>query len=238
MHILDLMKNHPHNYEGIQPYIFEKSDKEKSFVEPTDEILASPFPKFSIEIDGDAITSSFGSFETNIIYCEELAPDDYLFIIDMCAMGQAMYMEFTSSLVKVYQNQQLVKTETSSDIYNEYKGLVKHYLDRLRAGKLGLTNAAGKAKYKADGKKHTYKPNNVIYCSNKKFKGDKNAPKSRNYPNVRWQESWTVEAHWRRISPDKLGLDRYGNRTVMGLTWIDNYAKGEGSLMFKIRKVK
>jgi len=34
-----------------------------------------------------------------------------------------------------------------------------------------------------------------------------------------------------------LGMDRYGERTVKGYTWVGHYIKGDGDVVGKIRKV-
>lgn len=46
--------------------------------------------------------------------------------------------------------------------------------------------------------------------------------------------SWIVRGHYRRLhNPNSFGMDRYGNRTLQGKTWIAPYRKGDESLPIK-----
>ena len=239
MHVLRLMKEHNYDYTGIQPYIFEPSDEETTHLFPYEGIIASPFPKFSIELNKRPLTSMFDTFQTNVIFCEELGVDDYFFIIDQCIGTNQFYIEVTKDKLSVFKDGKLAKTQPAGTAYEKYKRLVHIYLERLRACRWGLVNSTGKAKYKNSlNQKCTYVPKDVIYVSNTEKKA-KSTPRDINQTQrVRWQESWDVEAHWRKINQDSLGLDRYGDRCVKGYTWICNYEKGEGAKILKTRKVR
>ena len=238
MKILELMKNHQHDYTGVQPYVFEPSDEPQTHLHPYDGHLASPFPKFSIELNGKALTNQSGTFKTEVIYCEEIGVDDYLFILDHQVMDTYVVIEVTQNKMVAFKDGVKAMEQHPGTAYEQYKRMVQNYLERLRSGSWGLYNASGKAKYKNNlGQKKTYIPKDVIYISNKKHNDINKAPTPRGVQSIRWQESWEVQAHWRKISPDSLGLDRYGKRRVKGYTWICNYDKGEGAKLFKVRKV-
>lgn len=51
--------------------------------------------------------------------------------------------------------------------------------------------------------------------------------------------AFKVRGHWRTLhNPKTIGLDRNGQRTVLGSTWIKEYIKGEGDLIKRVRVIK
>lgn len=246
MEILKLINNVDGvDFIGVQPYVFTPSGKPMSDLpEHASEILASPFPKFSIEMDGGLPLTSDGNNGaiSTVLYCEELAPDDYKFIITMTTprVGVKGYVTTTKDTYTMVANINNKFTSKSGDgnvVYNQYKNLVHNMLSRLRDRKnrIGLVNEPGRAKYKdTAGKKQFYKPKGVIYC------GPRNEARGNSSSGspITWKHSWTVSAHWRRLAnPNSIGMDRYGERTVEGYTWIDHYQKGCGDVVGKVRKV-
>jgi len=240
MKIIKLMQSVPLDYTGIQPFLFEKTNEPMSHIELTEEILASPFPKFSIEIDNGSLTSNASGtdFQIGVVYCHELTVDEYMFIYSISAAGKIYYAETTQDYNKIWSDGKIIKEEGASPVYEEIKGIVHYQLQRLQKGGIGVVNTGHKAKFKdANGRKHTYKSSDVIYVSNtKKMQEEKNH--NIKTKGISWKESWAVSAHWRRIQPDSLGVDRENKRTVKGFTWISNYMKGDGAERFKVRKVK
>jgi hypothetical protein len=241
MKIIQLMQAIPLDYTDIQPFLFEKSDKPIIPVKQTDDILASPFPKFSIEIDNGWLTSnhSGGDFKIGVIYCTEIEVDLYQFAYSITTSRQVFHTTVTKNKCEVWKNNKMIKTEqTSSEMYENIKGIVYYQLQKLQKSGLGVVNTGEKAKFKDyTGRKHTYKSSNVIYVANNKHpqeaKKDNIITKG-----INWHESWSVAAHWRRILPESLGLSRKGVREVKGFTWVSNYRKGEGTEQLKVRKVK
>lgn len=243
MHILKLINSTPHDFSGVQPFIFEPT---LSSIQPieldVDTTIAPPFPKFSIELSDKALTSDGNNnMKTFVLYCEELSADNYLFILDVNieshGQSQQLYLQVTKKATAAYYNGALQKSEPGPGAYNEYYALMVHYLNRVYQQHWGFVNKAGKAKYKDHaGTKATYKPTDVIYVSSESRKTSKNAPTTRQ--NVRWQDTWQVICHWRKISPDSLGLNRNGERVEKGRTFISSYTKGTGAPVLKARKIK
>lgn len=243
MHILKLINSTPHDFSGVQPFIFEPTQTPTQPIElDVDTTLAPPFPKFSIELSDRALTSDGNSnMKTFVMCCEELSADNYFFILDINiespGQNQKLYLHVTKDSTTAYRNGLLQSTQPGSGAYKEYYALMIHYLNRVYQHHWGLTNKAGKAKYKdRAGIKSTYKPTDVIYVSNVARKTSKTAPSTKQ--TVRWQDTWQVICHWRKISPDSLGLNRHGERVEKGRTFISSYTKGTGAPVLKARKIK
>lgn len=238
MKFTDLANSVDHDFTDVRPYVFELKG-EQSHLERTDDILASPFPKFSVELDGDWLTTAEddGDFRTGVVYCEELGVDRYLFIVSMEVRGQTLYLKVTPDSVSNYKDGKFVLVEKTSIMYESTKAIVHTQLKKLHSGRIGLVNYAGKARFKTkEGVKSVYKPNDVIYVSNTK-RSVENA-NGRSPKGVVWQDAWEVGSHWRKISDDSLGLNRLGERTEKGYTWIKSYTKGpDKELKKKTRKV-
>lgn len=49
--------------------------------------------------------------------------------------------------------------------------------------------------------------------------------------NIQWDFSWRVRGHWRYYKDPKMGLNREGERTETGRTWVSEYIKNEGKEM-------
>lgn len=52
---------------------------------------------------------------------------------------------------------------------------------------------------------------------------------------IEWKHSWLVVGHWRKIKG--IGKDRYGNRVIVGKTWVIPTVKGVGVFIEKLRMV-
>ena len=74
--------------------------------------------------------------------------------------------------------------------------------------------------------------------------GEKNENVSNKYSKIRvtgsleYSYSFHVRGHWRRIDEKTYGKDRNGNYNVAGYTWVNEYMKGEGELVKRIRVIK
>lgn len=56
---------------------------------------------------------------------------------------------------------------------------------------------------------------------------------------IEYSHAFTVRGHWRTLeSTESIGKDRTGNRNVKGYTWVNEYVKGDGELVKKIREIK
>lgn len=229
------------DFTGVQPYVFAPTNTPTAELDKHEsEILASPFPKFSIENEGDRplTLDENGRWHTDVIYCEELSPDNYRFILNINNSYAIVDKIGITFLIDGKVSRRAKHSSDDHHAYNQYKNLVHISLARLhdRTNRVGLINETGRAKYKdASGDKVIYKPRGVIYCG--KRKSGRGTTHS-GVPIV-WKEAWSVAAHWRRLAnPESLGLDRYGERCVKGFTWIGHYHKGDGEIVGKIRKVK
>lgn len=245
MHILKLMRSLPRDYTGIQPYIFA-SDSNMApahLAMDNGEILASPFAKFSIELEDDKPLTTDdvnNSFRTMCLYCEELGPDDYFFAFDMHVNGHYQVFTVDSENLIAWKDGEVVKKQKSGNAYFQYRTLAKKHIEKMHSRKFGLVNKSGKTKFKdASGRNQRYVPKDVIYCSltSKKQKSAGNDV-STNSGRVRWMESWSVTAHWRPISPDSLGKNRAGERVVKGRTFVGEYYKGQGRDFLRTRVIK
>ena len=235
------------DFTGIQPFVFEIDDEQplgKGYVDlpegsesgtPFEQtklvedefILASPFPKFSVEYDfGGFHFEGFGDLVVGCFYCEEVGVGEYhilVQLIDVAGGHSAQYIYVNSS--------------TNSLMYKRFMSLIRDLLERLTTQKHGLVNYSGKVFLRNAVKKRAeYKPRNVIYIQSKKGKARE---KTETNNKIRWQSAWLVRAHRRRLAnPDSLGPNRQGVRAVKGFTWLAQYQKGDSKVPMKIRKVR
>ncbi len=239
LHILELIKVHQYDYSNVRPYVFSPDDSEATPVPETDDVLASPFEVFSIEVDGSNLTVDNGKENVNIncIYCHELSFDKYFFIVKSTAKGQTFIYRVYTDKVEAYSGNELIGEQSTSSMYDHIKSIVSAFLARLHAGKLGVYNTNGKAKFKTkSGKKSVFKASDIIYVR-KRDQIESVSTKTDGKRVVDWQNTWEVTSHWRRIKDDSLGKDRRGERVVKGATWIKSYSKGMGELKMKVRRV-
>lgn len=205
-----------------QPFVFAPTPGPQTKVPRSGTtVLASPFPLFSIEVDGRDLTGCGEGIAIACVLCQELEPDDYLINI------------LVSSPSGKWQTVPVTRVDGA---YAELLDLIHVYIERLYADKQFTTRYGGKARYRnSEGRKKVFKPSNVIYLQGKDYHGV-----SKNHPNGQGltpRSAWDVRAHWRKINPETLGLDRWGERTIYGATWIGCHSKGEGKLTTKVRKV-
>ena len=244
MKVLDAIKQRPdYDYSELQPFVFAPSGGSIVDIPELDEdlILASPFPLFSIELDGIAMTAGEDGVKTLSLICHELAPNEYEFFAHTQNKGNEYLLCVKRNSFTLYKDGQQLGQQSddliaqSTDIYNSYLSLTNLYLERLHNEKTGTTSALGRAKFKVGKQKKIFRPRGVIYVSktiqeNKKFQNKKE---------INWSHNWTVRAHWRKLNnQDSLGLNRLGERVVKGRTWIGSFKKGSDSIgRPKIRKV-
>jgi len=239
MHITRLINYFQHDYTDLHPFVFSHSGEPPIDTSgQTTDVLACPFRTFSIEVDQGMVTSDADKLGCNIstIFCHEITCDQYEFIA-LVEMGKSNEFVFhtTKSGVDCYDDGKLIRRESGSSIYESFKVIVENFLKRLHKEKKGKFNTSDKAKFKNKaGVKQTYKANGVIYVSNTP---DSPRPKSTVARTVEWLGSWEVIEHWRKIKPDSYGVDRDGQRTVLGRTFIKTYSKGEGEKIIKARKI-
>lgn len=244
------------DFTGVQPFVFDalasKSERVALSGDEDTEVLASPFQKFSIEMaegvlssyDGkEVLAAQFQKFSTEIakdvissnktifqivcIYCHELSVGRYHIMVQIVIDNVVKYMSFSPG-------DTIVPTEVSDYIM----ALVNSMLERLKTSRHGLINYSGKAKFKtAAGKKAIYKPTDVIYVGG--GKGSSEPTHTKGGHNIRWQTTWPVMAHWRRLkNPESMGIGRTGRRDVKGWTWLNHYNKGDGAVKMKVHRVK
>jgi len=240
MKFVDLVNAVSYDFTEVRPYVFENSNEPQNEVQQNSDIIASPFVKFSIELDSGWLTTAkdSGDFKIGVIFCEELSVDDYVFIVGMEVMGNPLYLRVTQSGVQKYSNGVFVWATSDRVMYDNTRSIVHSQLAKLHSGRIGLVNYGRKAKFKnSEGRKKVYKAKDVIYISN-----SKNVDKvegNRVTKGIVWQDAWEVGAHWRRIGKDSLGLNRYGERVEKGYTWLKSYPKGPDRMIkTKVRKVK
>lgn len=221
-----------YDFSDVQPFVFSIEDMaEVEFEEDKDSILACPFQKFSIEVDGynGLVGSNFNRDGTDAeliarcIIVNEISPNvyDLLVLAEIWVDGEKV-----NEFVINYPPER-------NDITGEFRPVIREYLNRLHSSDNGTFVGSGKTKYRFRGNKAVFRPRSVIYV------GKKNKQKVTNGGNtIDWSNSWNVMAHWRRLSdPESVGLDRSGNRSAVGYTWISSYVKGDGPISNKVRVV-
>lgn len=239
MKITRLMNIFPHDYSDMHPFVFSHSGEPPIDTSgQTADILACPFRTFSIEVDRGMVTSDADGLGCNIstIFCHEISCDEYEFIaLVEVAKTTEIVFHTTRDSVDCYQNGELVNQRTDTSIHESFKVIVSNFIKRLHREKKGKFNTSSKAKFKdRSGQKKTYKGTGVIYVSNRP---DSPRSSSSMVKKVEWLGSWEVMEHWRKIKPESIGVDRDGNRTVLGRTFIKTYSKGEGEKIIKTRKI-
>lgn len=205
------------DFTGMKPFVFRPSGKPKSHIEETgEEILASPFPFFSIEVEGKYISDTNG-IGIACITCLELAPDDYKFSFMGTTEGRYV----------------VVNVKKGEEVYLSILAMVKLFLDRLHDEKKGLINGGSHARYKdSQGQKQSFKTNDIIYVARTLNANSQTIGGQK----IRHIKGWTVRSHWRKIAGK--GIDRLGERTVEGYTWIPSHVKGDEKMLNnKVRKV-
>ncbi len=247
---LDFLKMLPlidEDMSHLQPFVFKSKDELATDVpRAEDEVLACPFPLFSIELEDIALTctESYSKMEIGVniqaIICKEIAPAKYIFwTYNKVTFGDGR-QDFISMKVTedgVSTNNKSMKSDM--EMYNSCLDIVSCYIDRMHGEKFGTFDANGRAKIKIGKRKAIYKPKSVIYVtphSGKKYRANTKAQGSRA---IHWDHAWTVRSHWRRLAnADSLGKDRMGERKVKGYTFVGSYNKGDGIEILKIRRVK
>jgi len=219
------------------PFVFKATEGRTIgdlFESESGSVLACPYPKFSIEVEGNAMVTAPASeaerpIGISCIHCTELAPDDYELVI----LTENLE-ERTSKVVK------LTKGKHHNDIelkaYNSIIPIVNDFLNRLNINKSGMVRATGHQKYRYQGQRLDYRPNEIIYIGDSRK--SKQSSETSTGESIDWDMSWNVRAHWRRLhNPETMGIGRTGLRDVVGYTWISNHKKGEGELREKVYMV-
>lgn len=229
----------------LQPFVFKsKNDELRDVPKSEDDILSTPFELFSIELEDIALTCS--EFDTpdgygvNIqaLICKELSPKEYIFwMYNKITLPTGKFVYKVTKIEKNTITSNNKEKYTNEDMYNSCFDIVSLYMKRLHNEYTGIFDDVGRAKIKYKGKKGFYKPKGVVYVSPKKNKSI--IEKKVHGKTIDWDHVWTVIAHWRRLkNPLSLGLNRLGERTEKGHTFIKSYSKGEGKDLTKIRRVK
>jgi hypothetical protein len=231
------------DFTGVQSFVVETDEESFDAQGAADKVtkegfvLASPFPKFSIEIDRGGIEMADDDDNPTIegimyscFYCEEVGVGVYDIVVQMVDISD---IENGNAYFFYYS----LNSRDGGKLYRYAMSIINNLIERMTNRKHGLVNYRGKVFFKnKHGRKVEYKPRDVIYIH----------PKRAVLPSVtatgnkiRWQSSWLVRSHWRKlINTETLGLSRVGDRIVKGFTWISNYKKGdEKPVKAKVRKV-
>ena len=229
----------------LQPFVFTSTQElEKHVPKSNDDILACPFDLFSIELEDIALTctevdqNNDTGVNIQAIVCKELSPAKYKFW--MYSKVSLSDGTFKHIVVKVDENNCTSGGREYGDnaMYESCMDIVTIYLERLHKEHLGTFNANGRARIKVNGRKALFKPKNVIYVTPKGGKKYRSSVRAQGTKEINWDHVWTVQNHWRRlVNPESLGLNRLGERTEKGYTFIATYSKGEGEELKKVRRV-
>lgn len=235
----ELLKHSPKGMvdpKGTVPFVFSLTEGRVRADIPEDNggaVLACPYPKFSIEMEGEGMVMVADpgdpkQIAISCVHCTEIGPDDYELII----LGH--YIVESNPYARVVK-----LTKAGGKIENAYHSIipvVNDFLNRLNTGKAGTVKVTGHQKYRSHGKRLDYHPNEIIYIG---ASGSRKQPeKTVTGEPIDWSSAWNVRAHWRRLNnPESVGIGRNGLRDVVGFTWISNYKKGEGELCVKPYKV-
>lgn len=261
-HPLELLKfmevNPDMDFDGIQPFVFPDNSAFECLSElelPEDGILASPFPFFSIEVEGgknlhgdigNAIELDEEGWDNcgpTLLVVRELLPGEYDIygffkqdaLITKLQLDGIGLNQVLQAIGKIgcypYQTQHLEKE--GRFYHNQYAiGMVNHYLSLMATSDKALFTPKGSRVKLGSGKgKYIYKPKDVVYVGKK----SKKSVATQRGDRLNWDHSWTVMGHWRRVKG--MGKDRKGERVVEGYTWVVPHVKGDGALVDKVRKV-
>ncbi len=241
MYYTELLKQLPTRIiENCQPYVFVPNGHMERFdipPSPIGTILASPFPIFSYEVDGCYLTSDKNGdgYIIKSIIAEEIGFNDYIFYVASFSNNENNVLVLRKHDSGRLNGKLLLTPDSVA--YQSIFNLTHVYLTRLHNDKIGtFSTSHGRFKYG----RNTYKPKNIIYVSGSKSPTHMKPAQHMAPVMVHHIKGWKVSAHWRRLSDcDSLGMDRYGERTVTGYTWIENYSKGDIThIATKIRRVK
>ena len=242
LYVTQIVKCIPDDYTNMQPYVFSAANKHPVPLDDVDEILAPPFALCSIEVEKGLLSSGgHGSLGVNLrcLVAREITFNEYVFNCSMEVNGGVSFLKVSSDKIEIWNNQKLVTTldgEQVDIMYDFLKNIFYQFIARFHASRIGLFNTTDKAKYKdSTGRNCTFKGLQISYISEKKPSGEHALPKR---SNIKWIQTTKVIKHWRRISPESLGVDRKGERCVPGWTFIDEYTKGEGRALIKTRRIK
>lgn len=205
-----------------QPFVFEPTSVDNPHLPtPKSDILACPFPVFTLEYDRTYLTVDYDTgVNISAILCSENEPGDYTFH----ALIDSPYGEHILTVTK--------ENEAKS-AYPNLLALCELLIERMYTHKRGTVSLPGKAKIK--GHRAPFKPNACIYIANRPNTTTSEPDSLLNGRKVAWSNSWLVRAHWRRIAGK--GLNRFGERVVNGYTWIKEHQKGAGEVKLKVRKL-
>ena len=212
--------------------------------EDRETILASPWPIFSLEVEGknnfvtiDDMSELGVQVNIEAILCIEKGPGKYEFVIN-----SLMTVRGNLGAKPVYKTRAIdhkVTSEIERKAYFSLVNLVNEYLERMYSNDLGFIEKKnfGKSVYKYKKTKSYYKPKNVIYVSKKTRSSSSTTTRTQTGETVHKAAS-TVRAHWRRlVNPESMGLDRQRKRTVKGFTWVTFHFRGDEDGILKIRKI-
>ncbi len=223
------------NPSGTVPFVFAPTEGRTVgdlFESESGSVLACPYPKFSIEVEGSAmVTAPAGDAPHPVgiscIHCTEIAPDDYILVILTENLDEG-----TSKVVQLTKHHSDIELKA----YESIIPIVNDFLNRLNINKSGIVKATGHQKYRYQGRRLDYRPNSIVYVGDSRKSNL--ARKTESGEPIDWDMSWRVRAHWRRLhNPEGVGIGRRGLRDVVGFTWVSNYRKGDGGLLEKVYKV-
>lgn len=235
--IFRLIQLHDEHYDfsNTMPLVLQPTtdltNREITPVENPD-MVAMPWPKFSIEMDGDDQNLSWSNISMPTakdlyiacVHCTEIAPLKYHFIL---------YIRVTAMLDNRPPAEHTI-TITKADDPEAYEGaiaLICKYLDLFYSNATGLVKTKDRQKYNSPSthRRIEYRPKKFIYINNKPASSKKFNPNATTSTGqrIRWLSGWVVRSHWRVIKPESLGKDRYGKRSIKGKTWVNGHRKGE-----------
>jgi len=226
------------DFNEVQPFILDEPPLKTIELERIEEntILSVPFKLWSFECREGLIDKNtrWIQEEKEIqLFCvivDEITPGNYNFSIS-ASNNEGIDSEIAIFSFSYKENCPILKEK-----YMWLKSFAKQVLNQIHHQKCGIVPCSIKKKYKHNREKKFYRCNEAIYVSkksNKEFYDNECA-----IP-INWNHSWRVMGHWRRLDNlESIGLDREGNRTVKGFTWINPFMKGDGKEVSKIRKIK
>lgn len=226
------------NINPGQPFVFAATanNANEAPERPNNSILATPFPTFSLESDVGSITvGPGGKFNIKCIVVKELEPASYEFT---CLIDD--YVLVASRTYAYIVDHGSTKHDADHTVYHDsIAAIVEALLERIHTDKSGTFSVNDRVKLrktKDRPKTEFYKPRTAIYIADRVTAASRQTCHQRP---VNWSHSWSVRGHWRRLNnPESIGLDREGNRTTLGYTWVNSYKKGTGELLNKTRIVK
>lgn len=216
----------------------------------TIDTLSLPFPNNIVKTGKRQLQLGNTLFELeNYVHISELTP--YEFIGSITCIAEAKKQPTITDVTEFrIQNNKLIlinrNGETNNDIAEAFTVIHRalHTINNIpKHTVISYTPHTYKAEYYRRKSAPTIKITNrpIYYITEQKDRKETFKPRNVDLSKGRLscEYSFKVRGHWRTLhNPKTIGVDRNGQRTIKGFTWIKEYMKGDGELIKRVRIIK